>query len=62
MDAHMDHVAANPQARELADLRLRIETLRAALELIAAPMRPDGTYNRGRDACRIIALRALGDL
>ena len=33
--------------------------LRAALELIAAPMRPDGTYNRCREACEVIAQEAL---
>ena len=34
-------------------------TLRAALELIAAPMRPDGSYNRDREACGILAREAL---
>jgi len=33
--------------------------LREALELIAAPMRPDGTWNRDREACRRIAEEAL---
>lgn len=33
---------------------------RQALELIAAPMRPDGTWNRDREACRQIAAEALG--
>lgn len=33
---------------------------REALELIAAPMRPDGTWNRDREACRQIAAEALG--
>lgn len=32
---------------------------RAALELIAAPMRPDGTWNRDREACRQLAEKAL---
>ena len=36
-----------------------IPQLRAALELIAAPMRPDGTYNRDRAACGILARAAL---
>ena len=36
-----------------------IARLRAALELIAAPMRPDGTYNRDRAACGSIARKAL---
>jgi len=33
--------------------------LREALELIAAPMRPDGTWNRERLACQQIAVAAL---
>lgn len=33
---------------------------REALELIAAPMRPDGTWNRDREACRQLAAEALG--
>lgn len=36
-----------------------IARLRAALELIAAPMRPDGSYNRDRAACGSIAREAL---
>ena len=34
--------------------------MREALELIAAPMRPDGTWNRDREACRELAAEALG--
>lgn len=33
--------------------------LRIALQLIAAPRRPDGTWNRDREACRQIAIDAL---
>lgn len=29
------------------------------LRLIATPMRPDGTWNRDREACRILAAEAL---
>ena len=36
-----------------------IDRLRVALELIASPMRPDGTWNRDREACRQLALAAL---
>ena len=36
-----------------------IARLRVKLELIAAPMRPDGTWNRDREACRQLALAAL---
>ena len=45
-----------------ADAKQRLAdrgTLRAALELIAVPMRPDGTYNRDRAACGSIARAAL---
>lgn len=34
--------------------------LEAALEKIAAPRRPDGTYNLSREACEQIAREALG--
>ncbi|MFA5898081.1 MAG: hypothetical protein WC829_03090 [Hyphomicrobium sp.] len=44
----------------------RIERLEAvlvqahgALELIASPMRPDGTWNRDREACRDLAAKTL---
>ena len=33
--------------------------MREALELIATPMRPDGTWNRDREACRALAAEAL---
>lgn len=33
--------------------------LRQALELIASPRRPDGTWNRDREACRQLAADAL---
>ncbi len=33
---------------------------RETLELIAAPQRPDGTWNRDREACRQLAAEALG--
>lgn len=37
------------------------QRLRAVLELIAAGPRPDGTYNRSREACRELAGEALED-
>ena len=37
----------------------RVRVLEEALELIAAPMRPDGTWNRERLACQQIAVAAL---
>jgi len=36
-----------------------VARLREALELIASPMRPDGTYNRDRRACELLAKEAL---
>lgn len=33
---------------------------REVLELIATPQRPDGTWNRDREACRQLAAEALG--
>lgn len=36
-----------------------IERLRAALEIIASPMRPDGTWNRDREACQQLAEKVL---
>ena len=39
---------------------LRARDMRKALELIAAPQRPDGTWNRDREACRQLAAEALG--
>lgn len=39
---------------------LRAMEMRETLELIAAPMRPDGTWNRDREACRELAAEALG--
>jgi hypothetical protein len=42
--------------------RAERDALRAALELIAAPMRPDGWYDRDRTACGSIARAALAAL
>jgi hypothetical protein len=36
-----------------------IARLREALELIASPKQPDGTYNRSREACEQLAKEAL---
>jgi len=47
---------------ELDDARADVARLRAALELVACPMRPDGTYNRDRGACGSIARGALASL
>jgi len=42
-------------------LEAEVERFREALELIAAPMRPDGTYNRDRRACELLAKEALNN-
>ena len=36
-----------------------VARIRSTLELIAAPIRPDGTYNRDRRACELLAKEAL---
>ena len=41
-------------------LELYVKRLRDTLELIARPKRPDGTYNRSREACEQLAREALG--
>ncbi len=41
------------------DAVFRMMQLETALVLIAAPMRPDGTWNRDREACRRLAEDAL---
>lgn len=45
--------------REVLAAKSDAEALKRALELIAAPMRPDGTWNRDRLACQQIAAEAL---
>jgi hypothetical protein len=42
------------------DLVVRIGRYQSTLRRIAAPRRPDGTYNLGREACERIAREALG--
>jgi chromosome segregation ATPase len=46
--------------QERDEARRERDRLRKALELIAAPKRADGTYNRCREACEQIARAALG--
>lgn len=69
---YADHYARTYAAQEVAAERERQRTMfsrrpglwalqaREVLELIAAPMRPDGTWNRDREACRQMAAEALG--
>lgn len=55
MTAEADHAMLM-----LAAMQLRLDELEAALERIAAPARPDGSYNLSREACGEIARDALG--
>ena len=48
-----------PVARNLLDAEVEILRLRDALHQIAASVRPDGTYNLGREACESLAKKAL---
>jgi hypothetical protein len=43
-------------------LMAQVAQLRGALELIAMPKRSDGTYNRSREACEVLAASALSEL
>lgn len=56
--ATVDNEVEDPDL--LAHAAAEIERLSNALELIAAPMRPDGTWNRDRAACKELAEKALG--
>ena len=52
------HNACDCREEMLAE---RIAKLETALHLIASPQRPDGTWNRDREACRVIAQEALDE-
>ncbi len=41
------------------DIKSALMIAVAALNLIAAPKRSDGTYNRGRESCEQVAKQAL---
>lgn len=47
--------------RHIDALSARVARYESALELISAPVRPDGTWNRDREACRQVARAALAD-
>lgn len=55
-----------PIVHEAADrieqLEQRLAKAEAALVLIATPMRPDGTWNRDREACRDLAAKTVASL
>lgn len=46
-------------AEEVAKLALRAIDLEEALQMIATPKRPDGTYNLCREACEQLARETL---
>jgi hypothetical protein len=50
---------ASAQAELHGEAEARAERLAEAMRMIAAPIRPDGTWNRDREACRQIARDAL---
>lgn len=59
-DEHRAAVAKVAEYGERIDqLQTEVVRYRAALALIAAPQRPDGSWNRDREACRQIAQAAL---
>jgi len=60
--AYAEHAVARERQRTMFSRRPGLWALQAreVLELIAAPQRPDGTWNRDREACRKLAAEALG--
>ena len=60
MEADDCQVPATVDPRSVIELFEWCDKLEQALERIAAPKRPDGTWNLSRDSCREIACVALG--
>ena len=48
--------------QEMQRLEDENHRMKCALLLIATPVRPDGTYNRDREACRLLAKKTLEEL
>lgn len=61
IENHFKWLEDQLNATEIVLFELQQENirLREALELIATPKRPDGTYNRSREACEQLAREAL---
>ena len=59
---YAEHAVARERQRTMFSRRPGLWALKAreSLELIAAPQRPDGSWNRDREECRRIAAEALG--
>lgn len=58
-NAFREHSALCKERSARQKAEAEVERLREALNLIAAPKRPDGTYNRCREACEQLAKEAL---
>ena len=52
----------NSTDREIQRLEDENDCMKSALLLIATGVRPDGTYNRDREACRLLAKKTLEEL
>jgi len=45
--------------KKIKDLRAQLAEYESTLLLIASPKRPDGTFNRDRESCRVLANNIL---
>lgn len=59
MNIEMMSDEINRLQQEVFFLQRKLNAANTALELIAAPKRSDGTYNRCREACEILAKETL---
>lgn len=61
IELHVQWLKDQLNATEMVLFKIQDENarLREALQLIATPKRPDGTYNRSREACEQLARDAL---
>jgi hypothetical protein len=59
MNKEMMSDEINRLQQEIFFLQRKLNAANTALELIAAPKRSDGTYNRCREACETLAKEAL---
>jgi hypothetical protein len=53
--------ALHRQDELIFDLGVKLAAARDVLYQIAAPKRPDGTYNLSREACEQLAVKVLED-
>ena len=59
MNKEMMSDEINRLQQEIFFLKRKLDAANTTLELIAAPKRSDGTYNRCREACETLAKEAL---